>query len=172
MDWDVLIPILMFLFPLVVSILDKRAKKRKGVPPVKAEPLFPPAEDIDQEERAEAPGRASDYPTIPLEGAQGVNVFRRSVESAEGGTVRPGRPSEPLSQAQQDVFRGELPIRSPQEGKPDTFVMEATQTVTEGQRAIDRHIETPAGSEEKPKLEIDKKKLILYSEILKPKFDA
>ena len=45
MDWDVLIPILMFLFPLVVSILDKRAKKRKGVPPVKAEPLFPPAED-------------------------------------------------------------------------------------------------------------------------------
>ena len=50
--------------------------------------------------------------------------------------------------------------------------MEATQTVTEGQRAIDRHIETPAGSEEKPKLEIDKKKLILYSEILKPKFDA
>ena len=141
MDWDVLIPILMFLFPLVVSILDKRAKKRKGVPPVKAEPLFPPAEDIDQEERAEAPGR-------------------------------PGRPSEPLSQAQQDVFRGELPIRSPQEGKPDTFVMEATQTVTEGQRAVERHIDTAAQDDDKPKLEIDKKKLILYSEILKPKFDA
>ena len=141
MDWDVLIPILMFLFPLVVSILDKRAKKRKGVPPVKAEPLFPPAEDIDQEERAEAPGRT-------------------------------GRPSEPLSQAQQDVFRGELPIRSPQEGKPDTFVMEATQTVTEGQRAVERHIDTAAQDDGKPKLEIDKKKLILYSEILKPKFDA
>ena len=141
MDWDVLIPILMFLFPLVVSILDKRAKKRKGVPPVKAEPLFPPAEDIDQEERAEAPGRT-------------------------------GRPSEPLSQAQQDVFRGELPIRSPQEGKPDTFVMEATQTVTEGQRAVERHIDTAAQDDDKPKLEIDKKKLILYSEILKPKFDA
>ncbi len=141
MDWDVLIPILMFLFPLVVSILDKRAKKRKGVPPVKAEPLFPPAEDIDQEERAEAPGR-------------------------------PGRTSEPLSQAQQDVFRGELPIRSPQEGKPDTFVMEATQTVTEGQRAVERHIDTAAQDDDKPKLEIDKKKLILYSEILKPKFDA
>ena len=141
MDWDVLIPILMFLFPLVVSILDKRAKKRKGVPPVKAEPLFPPAEDIDQEERAEAPGR-------------------------------PGRPSEPLSQAQQDVFRGELPIRSPQEGKPDTFVMEATQTVTEGQRAVERHIGTATQDDDKPKLEIDKKKLILYSEILKPKFDA
>lgn len=141
MDWDVLIPILMFLFPLVVSILDKRAKKRKGVPPVKAEPLFPPAEDIDQEERAEAP-------------------------------VRPGRPSEPLSQAQQDVFRGELPIRSPQEGKPDTFVMEATQTVTEGQRAVERHIGTATQDDGKPKLEIDKKKLILYSEILKPKFDA
>ncbi len=141
MDWDVLIPILMFLFPLVVSILDKRAKKRKGVPPVKAEPLFPPAEDIDQEERAEAPGR-------------------------------PGRPSEPLSQAQQEVFRGELPIRSPQEGKPDTFVMEATQTVTEGQRAVERHIGTATQDDDKPKLEIDKKKLILYSEILKPKFDA
>ena len=140
MDWDVLIPILMFLFPLVVSILDKRAKKCKGVPPVKAEPLFPPAEDIDQEERAEAPGR-------------------------------PGRPSEPLSQPQQDVFRGELPIRSPQ-GKPDTFVMEATQTVTEGQRAVERHIDTATQDDDKPKLEIDKKKLILYSEILKPKFDA
>lgn len=123
MDWDVLIPILMFLFPLVVSILDKRAKKRKGVPPVKAEPLFPPAEDIDQEERAEAPGRASDYPAIPLEGAQ----------EAQANETKP---------------------------------------VTEGQRAVKRHIGTATQDDDKPKLEIDKKKLILYSEILKPKFDA
>ena len=50
--------------------------------------------------------------------------------------------------------------------------MEATQTVTEGQRAVERHIDTATQDDDKPKLEIDKKKLILYSEILKPKFDA
>ena len=153
MDWDVLIPILMFLFPLVVSILDKRAKKRKGVPPVKAEPLFPPAEDIDQEERAEAPGRASDYPAIPLEGAQGVKVFQRSVESAEGGTVPPGRTPEPIFPAQEAQAN-------------------EAKLANEGQRAVERHIDTAAQDDDKPKLEIDKKKLILYSEILKPKFDA
>ena len=163
MDWDVLIPILMFLFPLVVSILDKRAKKRKGVPPVKAEPLFPPAPDGSEVRPEERP--AAQDPSQPFGWAP-------PSYDAEGGTVRPGRTSEPLSQAQQDVFRGELPIRSPQEGKPDTFVMEATQTVTEGQRAVERHIDTAAQDDGKPKLEIDKKKLILYSEILKPKFDA
>ncbi|MCR4860117.1 MAG: hypothetical protein K5910_05590 [Bacteroidales bacterium] len=38
---EYLIPILMFLFPLAVAILDKQVKKRKGVPPVKARPVFP-----------------------------------------------------------------------------------------------------------------------------------
>ena len=150
MDWDVLIPILMFLFPLVVSILDKRAKKRKGVPPVKAEPLFPPAEDQTDRE-------------FPSEDRSHPRLRKREGPAAEGSGRDPATP---------DVFRGELPIRSPQEGKPDTFVMEATQTAPEGQRAVERHIDTAAQDDDKPKLEIDKKKLILYSEILKPKFDA
>jgi len=46
MDWEALVPILFFAIPLVISLLDKRAKKQKGVPPVQARPVFPPdAED-------------------------------------------------------------------------------------------------------------------------------
>ena len=41
----------------------------------------------------------------------------------------------------------------------------------EGQRAVTRRIQEVEEIDPRPKLEIDKKKLILYSEILKPKFD-
>lgn len=110
MDWEVLIPILMFLFPLVVSILDKRAKKRKGIPPVKSAPV-----------------------------GMEIPSFQPTQESPE----------------------------------PEIIVKEVqTRPATEGERAILKHEEKKAAAEEKPKFEIDKKKLILYSEILKPKFDA
>ena len=108
MDWEVLIPILFFALPVVISLLDKRAKKQKGVPPVQARPVVDPA--------AENPAD----------------------------------------------FRGDLPDRNQPEAPSD-----------EGQRAIHREEKEKKVQEEGPqKLEIDKKKLILYSEILKPKSDA
>ncbi len=123
MDWEVLIPILMFLFPLVVSILDKRAKKRKGIPPVKSAPV----------------GNGIPEPDQPWTPVPPVPPFQPAQESSE----------------------------------PEIIVKEVQpRPATEGERAIMKHEEKKVAAEEKPKLEIDKKKLILYSEILKPKFDA
>lgn len=107
MDWEVLIPILFFAIPVAASLLDKRAKKRKGIPP----------EDRNHPRslKREGPGTESveQVPALPEEAVQ------------------------------------------------------------EGQRAIVREKKPEKKDDPQPKkLEIDKKKLILYSEILKPKFDA
>ena len=115
MDWEVLIPILFFALPVAISILDKRARKRKGVPSVQARPVIDPA--------AENP---ADFQPV--------------------GEVAPEN-------------RSHLPTRP--EAPSD-----------EGQRAIHRDEKKKAQEDGQKKLEIDKKKLILYSEILKPKFDA
>ena len=113
MDWDVLIPILMFAFPVAVAVLDKRVKKRRAEQQ-RSRPVFPPANEIPGQARND---RWGEHPDRPL---------------AEDSTV-------------------------------------------EGQRAIsrERHKEVaPETKDPEPKLRIDKKNLILYSEILKPKFDA
>lgn len=123
MYWKKLIPILFFLLPLVISFLDKRAKKRKGIPPVKAAPIDPASPLPSASERM-APGKTG-LPGIP-----------------KGGAVSSERLPDPAENG------------------------------TEGERAILRNAEKKDDEGRKPKLEIDKKKLILYSEILKPKFDA
>ena len=129
MDWEVLIPILMFLFPLVAALLDKRARKRKGVPPVIARPVNGPVP----------------FPSGP-EGP-GARPVERPAAQDDGNTVPSGRPAETVFKAQEEI----LPV--------------------EGQRAVTRRIQEVEEIDPRPKLEIDKKKLILYSEILKPKFD-
>jgi len=117
MDWEVLIPILFFALPVVISLLDKRAKKQKGVPPVQARPVVFPPEEADGE--------------VAPENVRAATVFQDDLPT------RPEAPSD------------------------------------EGQRAIHREEKEKKVQEEGPqKLEIDKKKLILYSEILKPKYDA
>ena len=128
MDWEVFIPILMFLFPLVVSILDKRAKKRKGIPPVKSAPVG-----------NEIPDRNQPWTPVPP-----VPPIQRTQGTPEPEIIQP------------EIIAKEVQPRP----------------ATEGERAIVKHEEKKVAVEEKPKLEIDKKKLILYSEILKPKFDA
>ena len=162
MDWELLIPLLMFAFPVAVALLDKRAKKRRGTPQVQSRPIFPPAasgSDITGKQRAWAPDRDSDHPAIPLEGAQGVKDFGRFDRSAEGGYGFQDRLPQPsdLPQAEQ---------KTP-----------SAEPTAEGLRAISkgRHKDLEPGPEKEDpeqKLRIDKKKLILYSEILKPKFDA
>ena len=119
---EYLIPILMFLFPVVVAILDKRAKQRKKAASAAPRPQFPPI----------------------------------SFNPAPQPVVRPA--------PQENVPRESIP----QEAPAPVF-----RPNLEGQRAIHReadHVE--AGQPAPKKLEIDKKKLILYSEILKPKYDA
>ena len=140
MDWEVLIPILFFALPVVISLLDKRAKKQKGVPPVQARPVVFPAQDD-----ARPDGE------VVLENRSHPRLRKREGPADEVGGRGPAQP---------DVFRDDLPIRP--EAPSD-----------EGQRAIHREEKEKKVQEEGPqKLEIDKKKLILYSEILKPKYDA
>ena len=120
---EYLIPILMFLFPVVVAILDKRVKQRKKAASAAPRPQFPPISF---------------------------------------------NPAPRVQPAARPVVQENIPLDSvPQEAPVPTF-----RPNLEGQRAIHREADHTVVSEPAPqKLEIDKKKLILYSEILKPKFD-
>ena len=146
MDWEVLIPILMFAFPVIVALLDKRAKqKRTASQPSRTRPAA--------RELARNDGRSAD------EAAGGVAPGNR----ATLGTVRGGTASEAQrwGPTKEDVSGGKL------RSSPDQEQSE------EGVRAIHRKKkETNVEKQPADKLKIDPKKLILYSEILKPKFDA
>ena len=166
MDWDVLIPILMFAFPVAVAILDKRVKKRRQESSAQPRPPFPSAN------RPWSP-----YPPAANTTAAEVAPGNR----ATLGTVRGGTASEAQrwGPTQSDVSRGELPSRMQQaeeilrQAQDDSSRND--ERTNEGQRAIsrERHQEVvPDKKDPEPKLRIDKKNLILYSEILKPKFDA
>jgi len=143
MDWEFLIPLLMFAFPVVIALLDKRARQKRA-----ASPSFPKPTAREQVSREFAP-----------EAAGGVAPENRShprLRKREG-------PADEVSgrgPAQQDVFGGN-PAGSQEFGQ-------------EGIRAVHKNgpQEAPEPVQPADKLKIDKKKLIIYSEILKPKFDA
>ena len=148
MEW--LIPLLMFAFPVAIALLDKRAKKRKGIPQVLSRPVFPPAS-------SGSGARPEKRPTLS-DPSQPFGWAPPSYD-AEGGTVSHGRLPDPT------VLTQATPSNKPAANNPSE----------EGQRAISK--ERRKATETKKvnpgqKLEIDKKKLIIYSEILKPKFDA
>ena len=152
MDWDILIPILMFAFPIAVAVLDKRAKKRRGVPSVQSRPIFPPAASGSGVRPEKRP--AAQDPSQPFDWAP-------PSYDAEGGTVSPERLPNTTNSSQADRVGRSARL--------------AENNTIEGQRAISRERRREVVTEEKdpePKLRIDKKNLIFYSEILKPKFDA
>ncbi|MCR5841263.1 MAG: hypothetical protein K6G86_04200 [Bacteroidales bacterium] len=173
MDWDVLIPILMFAFPVAVAILDKRVKKRRGVPPVQSRPIFPPAtsgSEARPEKRPAAPDPSQPFGWAPPS------------YGAEGGTVSPGRlpnttnwsQADRIGRSSEESVSWDESLNRTQQAEQQTNTL-APQPVAEGQRTIsrERHQEVaPDKKDPEPKLRIDKKNLILYSEILKPKFDA
>ena len=117
MDWELLIPLLMFAFPVVVALLDKRAKQKRAAAPPTQRPTAPSYNRIPGQARNEVP-------------------FTRTDRMADS-------------------------------------VIPEKEKVIEGERAIHRKEEEKKEVEKHPadKLKIDKKKLIIYSEILKPKFD-
>ena len=136
MDWEILIPILMFAFPVVVALLDKRARQKRAATP----PSRPAAGRVERSEvRTSGPAGPGTLAQTKLERAlrpQGVT----------GG----GAPFE----------NGKL------RSSPDQ------EQAEEGLRAINRkEEEKKVETQPADKLKIDKKKLIIYSEILKPKFD-
>ena len=143
MDWEFLIPLLMFAFPVVVALLDKRARQKRAAPPSFPKPTA--REQVSREFSPEAAG-----------GVAPENRSHPRLRKREG-------PADEVSgrgPAQQDVFGGN-PAGSQEFGQ-------------EGIRAVHKNgpQEAPEPVQPADKLKIDKKKLIIYSEILKPKFDA
>ena len=149
MDWEFLIPLLMFAFPVVVALLDKRARQKRAASPTPKPSTHRPSpisfEELAREFSPEAAG-----------GAAPENRSHPRLRKREG-------PADEVSgrgPAQQDVFGGNS-AGSPEYGQ-------------EGIRAVHKNgpQEAPEPVQPADKLKIDKKKLIIYSEILKPKFDA
>ena len=149
MDWEFLIPLLMFAFPVVVALLDKRAKQKRA-----ASPSFPKPNTREQVSRELAPENVLLRRTPP------ADPVSRPLPLTEPrvATVFRGNSRDTLQQ--QDVFGGN-PAGSQEFGQ-------------EGIRAVHKNgpQEAPEPVQPADKLKIDKKKLIIYSEILKPKFDA
>lgn len=121
---EFLIPILFFAVPLAITLLDKRAKARKGEST--ARPVRPGG--VSRSKRSPTP-RAVPFPRTSAPSPEDI---RKIMEKTPAGT--------PLQE--------------------------------EGVRAIHRPEKGPVPAENPGKPKIDKKKLILYSEILKPRFDA
>ena len=162
MDWEVLIPILMFAFPVIVALLDKRAKQKRAAsqPTPRPRPTFPSTSPAARE-LARNEGSLSD-------GAAG-KVERSEVRTS--GPAGPGtfeyQKSERALRTQGVTGGGAPFIDSKLRSSPEQEQSE------EGVRAIHRkEKETKVAKQPADKLKIDPKKLILYSEILKPKFDA
>ena len=111
MDWEFLIPLLMFAFPVVVALLDKRARQKRAASPTPKPSTHRPSpisfEEFAREFSPEAAGGSQEF------GQEGIRAVHKN---------GPQEAPEPVQPAD--------------------------------------------------KLKIDKKKLIIYSEILKPKFDA
>mgnify|MGYP006916223619 CR=1 FL=1 len=121
-----LVSLLLLVVPLVVSLLEKRAKARKeAVLPGGSEPGKRPG--VPGQARNDAAAEDMDLPNSP--------DFPADSRPAQGATAT------------------------------------ADTSQAEGTRAINRSAKAAEEKPEEKKLEIDKKKLILYSEILKPKFD-
>ena len=166
MDWEILIPLLMFAFPVVVSLLDKRAKRKRAAstPPVSrpTSPVRPAIPPFSRQSVPPGPLPRHSFPPVS-QGQAGGGVAPGN--RATLGTVRGGTASEAQrwGPAQPDVSGGK-PRHSLEEEIP----------VEEGVRAIHREETKKAPGPVQPadKLQIDKKKLIIYSEILQPKFDA
>lgn len=73
-----------------------------------------------------------------------------------------------LEEEEEEVVEAPVEEAEVREEQPD-----APRAAEEGERAVHKtpRVEVPETENPEPKLRIDKKNLILYSEILKPKFD-
>ncbi|MBR5100826.1 MAG: hypothetical protein IKX34_05945 [Bacteroidales bacterium] len=168
----------MFAFPVVVALLDKRAKQKRAAsqPTPRPRPTFPSSSPAARELArndgrsadgaaggvAPGPDAASECRDSSLSLPSGKEGNRR-LNRATLGTVRGGTASEAQrwGPTKEDVSGGKL------RSSPDQEQSE------EGVRAIHRKKkETNVEKQPADKLKIDPKKLILYSEILKPKYDA
>ncbi len=150
---EIVILLLVFGLPILSVILDKN--KKKGVPKVKSRPIVWPA---DKPAAQKKPGSAGTAPAKPA--ADG------SIRPAAApGPARPTAAAAPAGPAV--AAPGPAPAAPvfPDAGTAAaSYMNEARSTASRPAQAVEK-------PEEKKKFS-EKQKLIIYSEIMKPKFDG
>ena len=144
---EIVILLLVFGLPILSVILDKN--KKKGVPKVKSRPIVWPADKPAAQKKSGSAGTAPAKPT------------------ADGSTrpaAAPAAPARPAAPAPDPA------PASPSPGIPDAG-MAAASYMTETRSTASRAAPAVEEPQEKKKFS-EKQKLIIYSEIMKPKFDG
>lgn len=142
---EIVILLLVFGFPILSVILDKN--KKKGVPKVKSRPIVWPA---DKPAAQKKPGSAGTAPAKPT--ADGSTRPAAAAAAPAGPAVAAPGPA-PVA----PVF-------------PDAGTAAASY-MNEARSTASRPAQAEKEPEEKKKFS-EKQKLIIYSEIMKPKFDG
>lgn len=142
---EIVILLLVFGLPILSVILDKN--KKKGVPKVKSRPIVWPA---DKPAAQKKPGSARTAPAKPA--ADG------STRHAEA----PAAPARPAATASEPAPAS--PVFPDAGTAAASYMNEARSTASRPAQAVEK-------PEEKKKFS-EKQKLIIYSEIMKPKFDG
>lgn len=144
---EIVILLLVFGLPILSVILDKN--KKKGVPKVKSRPIVWPA---DKPAAQKKPGSARTAPAKPA--ADGST--RHAAASAA--------PARPAATAPEPAPASPSPVI------PDAGTAAASY-MNEARSTASRPAQAEKEPEEKKKFS-EKQKLIIYSEIMKPKFDG
>ena len=162
---EILIVILVFVLPVLSVIFDK--KKRKGVPRVKSKRIVWPADKPVTPQRPVVPSRPAPARPTPARTRQAgpvpaVPADMPAQPEPGGGTVLSRQPAFSPAVATACTAAGTTTSRQADaQTVADAFVSSARSTRRKDGNA--------AGTEKKEYSE--KQKLIIYSEILKPKFD-
>lgn len=144
---EIVILLLVFGLPILSVILDKN--KKKGVPKVKSRPIVWPA---DKPAAQKKPGSAGTAPAKP---------------AADGSTrpaAAPAAPARPAATAPEPAPASPSPVIPDAGMAAASYMNETRSTASRAAPAVEEPQEKKKFSE--------KQKLIIYSEIMKPKFDG
>lgn len=139
---EIVILLLVFGLPILSVILDKN--KKKGVPKVKSRPIVWPA---DKPAAQKKPGSAGTAPAKP---------------AADGSTRPAAAPARPAATASEPAPAS--PVFPDAGTAAASYMNETRSTASRAAQAVEEPQEKKKFSE--------KQKLIIYSEIMKPKFDG
>lgn len=152
---EIVILLLVFGLPILSVILDKN--KKKGVPKVKSRPIVWPADKPAAQKKSGSAGTAPAKPT-----ADGSTR-----PAAAPGPARPtaaAAPARPAATAPEPAPASPSPVIHDAGMAAASYMNETRSTASRAAPAVEEPQEKKKFSE--------KQKLIIYSEIMKPKFDG
>lgn len=142
---EIVILLLVFGLPILSVILDKN--KKKGVPKVKSRPIVWPA---DKPAAQKKPGSARTAPAKP------------TTDGSTRPAAAPAAPARPAATAPEPAPAS--PVFPDAGTAAASYMNETRSTASRAAQAVEEPQEKKKFSE--------KQKLIIYSEIMKPKFDG